>query len=336
MLSLRDEYTQNFSLSRTFFHVLGVYPLPDVSTKWRFLTDIWFWIAYVNLAVCALVELITIVIGFATDSSNFVDNVAIVPLLSYTVISLEQILSVYRKRDRYIVFLVALRDLFEKHSKEDLRRNNYENYQRRGRNERVSYAISYIALIMTFNFISVGRSIVTYFQDGHWFLELPYAVWYPFNTREDGVFMLVYLQQLWWGFTCIMGVLAINLLLATVTDHICFEFYVLGGKFKALNLKDVQCRSLIRDLVGHHNILIGLTQELASLISFSLLMNFMLITVVMCTVGFQIIATDSLSESLKFLLFLLVCLLQTLSLSYFGNRIMDAVGIREWPKKRLK
>lgn len=32
------------------------------------------------------------------------------------------------------------------------------------------------------------------------------------------------------------------------------------------------------------------------------------------------------SESLKFLLFLLVCLLQTLSLSYFGNCIIDAVS----------
>lgn len=329
MLSAREEYAQSFSLSRTFFYIIGLFPFPDVSLKWRCLTDLWFWISYLNLALCAFIEFLTIVIGVVTASKSFVENVAIVPLVSYTIIGLEQILNVYRKRERIIGLVVAMRELFEKHSDADLVRYNYEEFKARGRKLQVSYAVSYISLIMTFNFISIGRSIVIYFTDGHWFLELPYAVWYPFNVRDDRAFMLVYLQQLWWGFTCIMGVLAINLLLSTLTDQICFEFRALGVNLKALQLKREHGNenvTTIRRLVGHHNTVIELAEEFAHIISFTLLMNFLLISVVLCTVGFQVIATTSVSESLKFLLFLMVCLLQTLSLSYFGNCIIEAVG----------
>lgn len=326
--SLHEEYSNAYSTSLTFFYTIGLFPFPDISIKWRSLTDLWFGISYVNLVLCALVELITIIIGFATKPNDFVENVAIVPLLSYTIIGLQQILNVYTKRDRIIALVVALRELFIQHSEMDLARYNYEGINQRNRKLQISYAISYMALIMTFNFISIGRSIVNYFVEGHWFLELPYAVWYPFNARDERIFMLAYVQQLWWGFTCVLGVLAINLLLGSITDKICFEFYALGTNLKALKLIRENAKqnvARISGLVAHHSAIIALAEEFAHIISFTLLMNFLLITVVMCTVGFQVIATDSVSESLKFLLFLLVCLLQTLSLSFFGNTIIDAV-----------
>lgn len=326
-MSLREEYAEFYSLSRSFFYSIGFVPFPDVSTKWRSVTDVFFWVSYLNLVLCAFIELNTIVMGAADPNKTFVDNVAIVPLVSYTVIGLEQILTVYRKRDRIISLVVRLRELFELHSASDLERCHYETYKRRTRNWRITFASSYVTLIMTFNFISIGRSIVNYFHDGIWFLELPYAVWYPFNARD--VFIWIYLQQLAWGFTCILGVLAIDLLLSTLTDQICFEFEALGMRMKSLQLDRTKAPSdwkKIRELVVQHNVLIGNTEEFAAIISFTLLMNFLLISVVMCTVGFQVIATESVSESLKFLLFLMVCLLQTLSLSYFGDRIITAVG----------
>lgn len=324
-----EEFTDSFSISRAFFYVIGLFPFPDVSMKWRFLTDSWFWISYFNLSLCALVEFITIVIGFATQPKNFVANIAIVPLVSYTIIGLEQILNVYKKRERIISLVVELRQLFLQHSAADLKRYDYESFRARSRKLQISYAFSYIFLIMTFNFISIGRSIVSYFVDGHWFMELPYAVWYPFNVRDNRIFMPAYLQQLWWGFTCIVGVLAINLLVSTITDCICFEFHAVATDFRALVLKRQNERAnvaRIAELVKHHNAIIKLAEEFGGIISFTLLMNFLLISVVMCTVGFQVIATESTSESLKFLLFLMVCLLQTLSLSYFGNCIIDAVS----------
>ena len=192
------------------------------------------------------------------------------------------------------------------------------------------YATSYIFLILTFNFISIGRSIVNYFGQGTWHLDLPYAVWYPFDAYDQNVFLFSYSQQLMWGFTCVFGILAINLLLGTLTDQICFEFNALGSNLKGLQLHrshGAEDREKIRQYIQQHILLFKLAEELQKIMSFTLLMNYMLISVVMCTVGFQVIATDSLSESLKFLLFLMVCLLQTLSLSYFGNCIIEAVGI---------
>lgn len=324
------EYAESFAISRMFFYIIGLFPFPDVSIKWRFLTDCWFWLGYINLTICALLETITIVIGFATKPKNFVANLAIVPLVSYTIIGLEQILSVYRQRERIIRLVVALRELFMRHTAQDLARYNYETFKQRGRKLQVSYAISYITLIMTFNFISIGRSIVNFFVENYWFLELPYAVWYPFNVRDNRVFLIAYMQQLIWGFTCIIGVLAINLLLSTLTDQLCFAFYALGTDMRALVLRRESGKenvARISRMVQQHNAIIELAQEFGEIISFTLLMNFLLISVVMCTVGFQVIATESVSESLKFLLFLMVCLLQTLSLSYFGNCIIDAVSI---------
>lgn len=332
MLSARQEFAQSFSISRTFFYVIGLFPFPDESLKWRFLTDIWFWVGYLNLVLCAFLELLTIIIGMATSSKSFLETAAMVPLVAYTTIGLQQILNVYQKRERIIALVVSLRELFERHSLEDLVRYEYEAFKQRGRKLQISFAVSYISLIMTFNFISIGRSIVNYFVDGRWFLELSYAVWYPFNVRDDRVFVLVYLDQLWWGFTCIVGVLAINLLLATITDQICFEFRALGMNLKALQLHRTHAKenvAKIRQLVVQHNAVINLSEEFAHIISFTLLMNFLLISVVLCTVGFQVIATTSVSESLKFLLFLMVCLLQTLSLSYFGNCIIEAVSSKE-------
>lgn len=327
--SLREEFADSFSLSRAFFYILGLFPFPDISLKWRLLTDLWFWISYVNLTICAIQEFITIIYGFATQQKNFVENVAMVPLVSYTIIGLQQIINVYKKRQQIIQLVVDLRELFLRHSMDDLVRYKYEESQKQNRKLQNWYAVSYITLIMTFNFISIGRSIVNYMADGRWFLELPYAVVYPFNARDQRIFMFAYMQQLWWGFTCIIGVLAINLLLGTITDQLCFEFHALATNLRAMQLKrrnGAENVALIRRLVGQHNDIIRLAEEFGRIISFTLLMNFLLISVVMCTVGFQVIATDSVSESLKFLLFLMVCLLQTLSLSYFGNCIIESVG----------
>ncbi|KAL6262770.1 hypothetical protein P5V15_005560 [Pogonomyrmex californicus] len=101
-------------------------------------------------------------------------------------------------------------------------------------------------------------------------------------------------------------------LFLNITLHVCGQVKILKNNFLDFDVKSPQIYDRFNVLINRHNYLIKLSRELAEVINFVLLIEFFLITILLCVLGFQfilalkvnniIVMTKSLMVQITFLL----------------------------------
>ncbi|CAO1400259.1 unnamed protein product [Diamesa hyperborea] len=191
----------------------------------------------------------------------------------------------------------------------------------------IGFSIMYMSLLWVFNLMPIYNAIYYYYVDGVvYHKELPYIMWFPFDPLQPIVYELSYFSSVWAGVTTALAVISTDLLYCSILTLLCMEFDILKKNFEEIQVKDAK-KSFqeMKKLVSVHIDLIEFVTTMEDIFSVSLLINFIGSTMIICLVGFQASALNSISlPMVKFCLFLLTGLIQILLLCYYGEKLIES------------
>ncbi|XP_072760017.1 odorant receptor 49b-like isoform X2 [Anoplolepis gracilipes] len=122
-------------------------------------------------------------------------------------------------------------------------------------------------------------------------------------------------------------------LFINITLHVCGQVNILRVNFINFDITSPQICDRFNALIQRHRYLIMLARELANLISFVLLIELFIISILLCIMGFQLIFALKINDTVmvgKSLMVLSLFLLQLTLYSFIGNYLkseMEEIGL---------
>ncbi|KAL0821162.1 hypothetical protein ABMA28_005781 [Loxostege sticticalis] len=173
-------------------------------------------------------------------------------------------------------------------------------------------------LICVYNYAPPTFMIYHYAVTGEVVFKQPYAVLLPFPLDMWTTWSIVYVLSGIGGFVCILFFTTADALFCVLTSQICNNFSILSNEI--LNLDGKNAFKLGK-IVQRHQYLLKLSDDLEDIFKLPNLVNYLVGSVEICTLGFSI-TIGYWSHFLGYVLFLLSVLLQILMMSVFGENII--------------
>uniref|UniRef100_A0A182J3P9 Uncharacterized protein n=1 Tax=Anopheles atroparvus TaxID=41427 RepID=A0A182J3P9_ANOAO len=303
-----------------FFTLIGVSRYGEAKGTLRaYLKQALFWSSYANTFFCLIIEHIYFVKA-AGNFTNFLQLTALAPCMGFTALSFVKIMTIKLHEAKLIDILRRLDELFPKTTTLQTRYGVYQ-YNRESQVVMKSFSVLYMTLIWIFNLLPLASMVVGYCTDGTWHKQLPYFMWYWYDWHKPGYFELTFLHQNWGGFDSAVFNLSTDLMFCAIILLLCLQFDIVAYRLKHARPDD---HEELNGCVHIHQSVIELSNELESIFSPSLLVNFVGSSVIICLVGFQATAGISAADLFKFVLFLVSSLVQVFLLCYYGNKLIVA------------
>lgn len=289
----------------------------------------------INLAIDVQAEASYFIHGL-TQSGNFLKMISCVACTVFGAMGLEELLMIFRKREKLIQLIRFLDNEFPK-TVEGQEHFKISKLYMETKAFMVSFAVLFVVLISAFNFSPVVVNILqVYTGRGEWNTDFPFYMWFPFDpTSSVPLYIIMYLLESWGGFTAVMSCLAMNLFLGAIVTQLCLQLKMLKENLlEAVNLqsaahreKEVKEASFLRGIVIKHCQIIRGCDDMEDIFTVSIFFNYMTSSLIICLVLFQVVVGEDLAEIIKFCLFLLSSVLQTWTMSHFGQELIDHVSI---------
>lgn len=316
-----------FSIPIQIYRIVGLTPFPDpASNKYAKYRRYLFWFSLVNLTIDVQAEASYFIHGL-TQSGNFLKMISCVACTVFGAMGWEELLMIRRKHEKIAQLINFLGAEFPK-SAEDQKKFKIERLYKETRAFMTSFATLFIVLISAFNFSPVIVNILDVYFGGEWNTDFPFYMWFPFDpTSSVPLYVVMYLLESWGGFTAVMSCLAMNLLLGAIVTQICLQLKMLKRNLHEAVLEEGKGRShSLRPIVLKHCQIVQGCQDLEEIFTVSIFFNYMSSSLIICLVLFQVVVGSDLAEIIKFCLFLLSSLLQTWTMSHFGQEMIDHVS----------
>lgn len=315
-----------FSVPITFFKIIGLTPYDDEryvehAEYRRFL----IWFSLIDLGLALVFQSAFFIQGMQ-ETDNFLQMISAAACIAFGAMAWEEMLMIWLNRDKLLNLIDFLKKQYPETPTLQSQFGMAKLYTET-RTFMISFAASYLILIFAFNCTPLFASFVEYYsgRSSDWTMGLPYLMLFPFDPKVPLTrYVFVYALESWAGFTAVVSCLAMNLFLGGMITQLCLQLKILRVQLAATDLRQ---RNHLRAIVIKHCELIKCCQDLEETFSTSLFVNYMCSSLLICCVGFQVVVGTNYFEIIKFCLFLISSLLQTLSLSYFGQDIIDHVSI---------
>ncbi|XP_026480036.1 odorant receptor 4-like [Ctenocephalides felis] len=194
-------------------------------------------------------------------------------------------------------------------------------------------------LIWIFNVCALCTTAYYYFAKNEVILLLPYLVWTPFDSFRPDIYPFMYLYHVASGYVAMNALLGADLLFSFLTGHLCMHFDLLAQRVARIGFQDgasnrdalnqinnksrnVLMHKELVDCIQRHKVLIGISEELEKIFSFSIFMNFSGSSVLICLVGFQTTAVTGVALFM-FLIFLISMVVQIYQLCDAGHQLIE-------------
>ena len=165
--------------------------------------------------------------------------------------------------------------------------------------------------------------LVLYYINGTMTFKVDY--WYPFDPYQPSTFLCASLWTIWIAFTILIFLLGTESLLYVLISVLVMEFDFLKGDF--MKLKDLpknEMSKAVGKLVDRHNKLLDLSDKLQEIYQYSFLTSFVITSMIMCFVAFQLsIAKDFDAYSL-YIPFITIIGGQIFLLCLFAQNLIDS------------
>ncbi|XP_072760024.1 uncharacterized protein [Anoplolepis gracilipes] len=154
--------------------------------------------------------------------------------------------------------------------------------------------------------------------------------YFNFPTSMYKIFCLVETVVIIWG---TIGNIGNDALFLNITLHVCGQVKILRIHFLTFDVTTPRIYDRFNALIQRHRYLIKLSKDLADLISFVLLIKLFIISILLCTMGFQLILALKVYDIImvgKSLVALSAFLLQLTLYSFIGNYLkseMEEIGL---------
>ncbi|XP_058448847.1 odorant receptor 85b-like [Malaya genurostris] len=305
-----------------FYRMIGIkrYGEQQNTTK-AHLLFLLFWSSLGNLIFCLILEQIYF-IKAAGNFANFLELTALAPCMGFTGLSIVKIMTIKWNEAKLNRILDKLNELFPKTVHEQERYRTYQ-YNLESQVVMKSFSILYMILIWIFNLLPLLSMLVKYLSDGVLEKELPYFMVYWYDRNKPGYYEITFLHQNWGGFDAAAFNLCTDLMFCAIILLICLQFDILAHRLRH-SKNDYQ--ELV-SCVQLHQTVVDLSNQLESIFSPSILVNFVGSSVILCLVGFQTTSNISAFDLFKFSLFLVSSLVQIFLLCYYGNKLIESSSL---------
>ncbi|CAO1386064.1 unnamed protein product [Diamesa serratosioi] len=307
-----------------FFKIVGFVPFPKdavVRTKSTWIIEKLKCLHSLLLMFCLATNLVftLIYITLNTDDIKKVTNA--LPSIGYVVMVAIKRVSIMKKKKMFNNVLIKLTMMFPR-SKEhqdvfQVQRhfkgfNSIQNIYGKS----VIYAGAIFTIVPFFN----------YFITGVWMHKIPVEIWFPFDPYEN---LLYFNFVLVWHF--IIYCCIISYLLGT--DLICYAFitviemYFDNLKDDLMNLNDSMKQrgvTKLSELIERHKMLLSLCEDLETIFSPSILVNFITSSILICSISFQILFSTGTLDMFKFMGVCGTTTAQIMVMCHFGNKLIDS------------
>lgn len=323
-----------FTASQALFKFILINPYelfirPPATTARRVLNAVTYWLTFSSSALVIIQQ--TIYLAFLTtrteDIVKIIGSAAWIPV---SMIAFEATFFTWRHGPRMTRLIAVLESTYPKTKEEQEYGNVRDTFDKWNRLSWIVCRCYFLALYIIF-FQNFSLAVLGHFLYGKWELKLPRLLSYPFDTQSS-VWMriLVYIFECWGTMTTTRAVVTIGVFLGSVCLHICIQFDVLTRQFRELEPTGNESAALdlrrLISLVQKHNYLIDICNELSSIFRASLLVNYVLSSVVIGCFGFLILNEPVLAQKTEYF-FDFVCFMSYNSLfSFYGDSLMDRVS----------
>lgn len=269
--------------------------------------------------ICAfgwcLALLSKIVLIFHHD--NLMDaSPTVLDVVTYFLNILKVIHTIARKKDIWILF-EDLKPLFDRRTN-DNRKYGVKKYLQQYNRVMVYYS----APLISFFGLNV-LSIVPFILFGTMRLFLNY--WYPFDPYQVNTFPFAYAWVLWAAYFSLTNMLATDATLYAIITILSMEFDILKSDLMNIlkNLRDERSKKM-NELVDHHNILMSLCDRLEAIYSVTFLFSFVISSLIMCFVVFQISQSNNFATIAFYFSYLGMMGGPIMMLCFYGQKLIDS------------
>lgn len=278
-----------------------------------FVKNYYFWFIIFSLCSSIYQQLMFTLCNW----SDFMEASKNIPnILTGSLITSKAVAVFFKKKD-----LVEILDELKKLS--DLRTDDF--LQKKSR----EYLKSYLKMIrlyvgtMLFVYIPLLIPIVGFFYDGS--MKLPINFCFPFNVYRPKIFLLAVAWIEFVSYNFLAFLLLCDSLLYALITIVAMEFDFLSFELRNLKLPVKHERQkTIQNLVERHDKLLAVSDELQSIFDVTFLCCFLLSSLVMCFLAFQVSIATKLEDLCFFTSFFMMNAGQVWLLCFHGQKIIDS------------
>lgn len=167
-------------------------------------------------------------------------------------------------------------------------------------------------------------------RNGTWFLKLLGLLWYPFDSEDNRYRGFAYIWEIWGLTIATAAIMIVSTFLGSTSLLLCSQFNSLAREFRDLKPMKV---SLVADykkltkLSRKHNYLISMASELEDTYRVSLVVNYVMSSLVIAFIAFLLIKEDEINKRVENIIIFICSFFYNSLFSYYGNSLLTCVSI---------
>nr|CBW30747.1 odorant receptor [Drosophila pseudoobscura pseudoobscura]CBW30753.1 odorant receptor [Drosophila pseudoobscura pseudoobscura] len=325
-----------------FYRTIGedIYAHRSTSAWRSLLLKVYLYGGFINFNLLVIGELVFFYKSIQ-DFETVRLAIAVAPCIGFSLVSdFKQFAMAYYKGT-----LVRLLDeLEEMHPKTLERQRAYRmpDFERTMKRVISIFTFLCLAYTTTFSFYPALKASVKFNLLGYETFDrnFGFLIWFPFDaTSSNLVYWIVYWDIAHGAYLAGIAFLCADLLLIVVITQICMHFDYVSRRLEEHPCEPGRDRENIEFLVWivrYHNKCLTLCEHVNNLYSFSLLLNFLMASMQICFIAFQV--TESTVEVIIiYCIFLMTSMVQVFLVCYYGDtliatslRVGDAAYNQKW------
>lgn len=282
-----------------------------------------------GLNIMILCTAMTQELTFVLDDRNTIlDRLVGLPVIFCVSVSYPKYGSVIYYKNLIKSIMLRLDEIYERMENEEKFRFEVLSYQHR--KLAVIFAMGYMIALWNFNLLPILEMILTYQLTGESVKLRPFMFNYPFDANK--YYVLTYIHECICGQFSTLKIVFPDVLYMMILSMILAHFKHLSDNFKNLINQAASDKKwtkknqeTLKYLIGVHESLNEFCITLNRIYGFPLLVHFIVVCFMICFSGLLIVTQDDLILLSKFILFLVVVLVQSYFLCWFGNKIDNEV-----------
>lgn len=300
---------------------------PSKSSLRRFIESSVYWLNLLSSSLVIVLQSIYLsdLVTKTDDIAKIISSAAWIPV---SLIALEGIVFTGRHQRRVTRLINVLELSFPKTTAGQEVASVQETHYKWNRLSRIVTGFYFLALyvIYTLNFT---LATISYFLTDEWNLKLPRLLWYPFDPHSSVArSILVYVWECWGTQATTRAVVTMGVFLGSISNHICVQFDGLTRRFLELRPSERTVKSDYEKLISllrEHNYLIRVCEELGDIFRASLLVNYVLSSIVIGCFGFLILNEPVMTQKMEYIFDFICFMCYNCLFSIYGDALMERV-----------
>nr|WCC57580.1 odorant receptor 58 [Papilio memnon] len=348
----RSEYDASYDLSKTMFRLVGLRLTHNDPPLARLLWNAFYLFEAINVLLAMFLELIKMK-QTARDGS-YIELFTMMPCVGYLFLCAVKSYKILYYRPVYENLITELRDMWPQ---DEVTREEYDIVHlalvRLRRNIKGYYfcTLALFILLSAPPFVAMIKRAMG--QEVP--LTLGFSYWFPFDPFQRGRFEVIAVIQTWHCFLALGFMLPTDALFWVFLSHITTQFDLLAIRLKKMfyvpfdeqliaeyplaqyslerdtddiefnnnNESEKMYQKKLIDIIGKHRTLIRMSGVVENQFTFSLLINFINSSIIICFCGFCCMFVEKWNE-ITYKFFLTTATLQIWLVCWYGQKLLDS------------